>query len=188
VEASGQWKPSGIRGSPRSGRVSREIPRFAGSILSAVAADMQTSAVLHNLEASVEAQLALAGPSDPGIETVGRAMLAALRPALREAAFELANQAAEEVRAQLPGHRVDLNITEGEPTLRITAEETTMHTPEEEFDARITLRLPPSIKDIVERAASDSGDSVNTWVVKTLAGRAHSNRSSRRRIAETFDI
>ena len=149
---------------------------------------MQTSAVLHNLEASVEAQLALAGASDPGVETVGRAMLAALRPALREAAFELANQAAEEVRAQLPGHRVDLNVTEGEPSLRITAEETAMHSPEEDFDARITLRLPPSIKDIVERAASDSGDSVNTWVVKTLAGRAHTNRSGRRRISETFDL
>lgn len=149
---------------------------------------MQTSAVLHNLEASVEAQLALAGSSDPGVETVGRAMLAALRPALREAAFELANQAAEEVRAQLPGHRVDLNVTEGEPTLRITAEETTMHSPEEDFDARITLRLPPSIKDIVERAASDSGDSVNTWVVKALAGRAHNNRSGRRRVSETFDL
>ena len=63
-----------------------------------------------------------------------------------------------------------------------------MHAPEEDFDARITLRLPPSIKDIVERAASDSGDSVNTWVVKTLAGRAHSNRPSRRRVAETFDL
>jgi hypothetical protein len=149
---------------------------------------MQTSAVLHNLEASVEAQLALAGSSDPGVETVGRAMLAALRPALREAAFELANQAAEEVRAQLPGHRVDLNVTEGEPTLRITPEETSMHSPEEEFDARITLRLPPSIKDIVERAASDSGDSVNTWVVRTLAGRAHNNRSSRRHVSETFDL
>ncbi len=41
---------------------------------------------------------------------------------------------------------------------------------EGEFGARITLRLPDSIKDIVERAASDSGDSVNAWVVKTLAG------------------
>ena len=149
---------------------------------------MQTSAVLHNLEASIEAQLALAGSSDPVVETVGRAMMAALQPALREAAFEMANQAAEEVRAQLPGHRVDLTINEGDPTLRITPEETTIHAPEEDFDARITLRLPPSIKDIVERAASDSGDSVNTWVVKTLAGRAHGNRSSRRRISETFDL
>lgn len=149
---------------------------------------MQTSAVLHNLEASIEAQLALAGSSDSGVETVGRALLAALRPAIREAAFELANQAAEEVRAQLPGHRVDLNLNEGEPTLRITAEDTTVQGPAEDFDARITLRLPPSIKDVIERAASDSGDSVNTWVVKTLAGRAHGNRSSRRRISETFDL
>jgi len=149
---------------------------------------MQTSAVLHTLETSVEAQLSLAGSSDPGIENMGRAMLAALRPALREAAFELANQAAEEVRAQLPGHRVDLTLVEGDPYLRITAEESSIHSPQEDFDARITLRLPPSIKDIVERAASDSGDSVNTWVVKTLAGRAHSNRSGKRRVSETFDL
>jgi hypothetical protein len=149
---------------------------------------MQTSAVLHTLEASVEAQLALAGSSDPAVENMGRAMLLALRPALKEAAFELANQAAEEVRAQLPGHRVDLTLTEGEPNLRITAEESSMNAPEEDFDARITLRLPPSIKDIVERAASDSGDSVNAWVVKALAGRAHSNRSGRRRVSETFDL
>ncbi len=88
----------------------------------------------------------------------------------------------------MPGHRVDLTVTEGEPSLRITAEETTMHSPEEDFDARITLRLPPSIKDIVERAASDSGDSVNAWVVKTLAGRAHTTRSGRRRVSETFDL
>jgi hypothetical protein len=149
---------------------------------------MQTSAVLNTLEASVEAQLALAGSSDPGVEAVGRAMLVALRPALKEAAFELANQAAEEVRAQLPGHRVDLTLNEGEPTLRITADETAVHSSEEDFDARITLRLPPSIKDIVERAASDSGDSVNSWVVKALAGRAHNSRAARRRISETFDL
>ncbi|HSL25678.1 MAG TPA: toxin-antitoxin system HicB family antitoxin [Acidimicrobiia bacterium] len=150
---------------------------------------MQTSAVLNNLEAAVEAQLALAGGTDPTIEVVGRTMLNALRPALREAAFELANQAAQEVGAQLPGHRVDLTLVDGEPSIRVTAEETQVTAVEEDFDARITLRLPPSIKEIVERAATDSGDSVNSWVVKTLAGRASStSRASRRRISETFDL
>jgi predicted HicB family RNase H-like nuclease len=149
---------------------------------------MQTSAVLHNLESSVEAQLALMTGSDPTIEATGRAMLSALRPAIREAALELANQAAEEVRAQLSGHRVDLILADGEPSLRITQEEATSGAVEGDFDARISLRLPPAIKDIVERAASDSGDSVNSWVVKTLAGRAHGSKGSRRRVTDTFDL
>ncbi|MGQ0847710.1 MAG: toxin-antitoxin system HicB family antitoxin [Actinomycetota bacterium] len=150
---------------------------------------MQTSAVIHNLETSLQDQLALVAGSDPAIEAASRALLNAIRPALREAALELANQAAEEVRAQLPGHRVDLTLADGEPTLRIVPDESTIPSVEGDFDARITLRLPPTIKDIIERAATDTGDSVNTWVVKTLAGKAgHGHGGGRRRVAEVIDI
>jgi len=149
---------------------------------------MQTSAILHNLESALESQLALAG-ADPNLEAAGRAILAALRPALKEAAFDLAGQAAEEVRAQVSGHRVDLTVVDGEPTIRITPEEQHMApSVEEDFDARITLRLPPSIKEIVEQAASESGDSVNSWVVKALSRRVSGSRPSRRRVNETFEI
>ena len=148
---------------------------------------MQTSAVLRNLESSVQNQLALV--TDPGIEAGGRVVLSSLAAVLKEAAFELANQAADEVRAQLPHHRVEVVLVDGEPNLRVTSEESATPPVEGDFDARITLRLPDSIKDIVERAASDSGDSVNAWVVKTLAGRVASGaRTSKRRISETFDI
>jgi HicB family len=150
---------------------------------------MQTSAILHNLESALDSQLALAG-ADPNLEAAGRAILAALRPALKEAAFELAGQAAEEVRAQVSGHRVDLTVVDGEPTIRITPEEQQHVAPsvEEDFDARITLRLPPSIKEIVEQAASESGDSVNSWVVKALSRRISVSRPSNRRVNETFEI
>ncbi|HEY3428969.1 MAG TPA: toxin-antitoxin system HicB family antitoxin [Acidimicrobiia bacterium] len=147
---------------------------------------MQTSAALHNLESAIEAQLALV--ADSSVEAGGRAVLTALRPALKEAAMELANQATEEVRAQLPAFRVELVLADGEPSIRITAEEATSTSVEGDFDARITLRLPPAIKDIVERAATESGDSVNAWVVKTLAGKAHGPRANKRRIVETLDI
>ncbi len=148
---------------------------------------MQTSVVIHTLESAVEGQLALS--NDPGLESAGRALLAALRPAVREAAFDLAGQAAEEVRAQLwAGFQVDLILVDGEPTIRITSEEPAVTTPEEEFDARITLRLPPSIKEIVEQAASAAGDSVNSWVVKALAGKATTIRPHRRRVNETFEL
>ncbi|HJQ96165.1 MAG TPA: toxin-antitoxin system HicB family antitoxin [Acidimicrobiia bacterium] len=147
---------------------------------------MQTSAALHNLESAIEAQLALV--ADSSVEAGGRAVLTALRPALKEAAMELANQATEEVRAQLPAFRVELVLADGEPSIRITADEAASTSVEGDFDARITLRLPPAIKDIVERAATESGDSVNAWVVKTLAGKAHGPRANKRRIVETLDI
>ncbi|HJU80458.1 MAG TPA: toxin-antitoxin system HicB family antitoxin [Acidimicrobiia bacterium] len=147
---------------------------------------MQTSAALHNLESAIEAQLALV--ADPAVEAGGRAVLAALRPALKEAAMELANQATEEVAAQLPAYRVELVLADGEPSIRVSADESTATSVEGDFDARITLRLPPAIKDIVERAANESGDSVNAWVVKTLAGKVHGPRASKRRIVETLDI
>lgn len=76
---------------------------------------MQTSAVLHNLESSLQNQLALV--TDPAIEAGGRAVLSSLHPALKEAALELVNQAADEVRAQLPGYRVEVMLSDGEPSL-----------------------------------------------------------------------
>ncbi|NND01413.1 MAG: toxin-antitoxin system HicB family antitoxin, partial [Acidimicrobiia bacterium] len=51
--------------------------------------------------------------------------------------------------------------------------------------ARITLRLPDSLKDDLESAAGDSGDSVNAYVIKALSSRA--GRRSARRITETFE-
>jgi len=148
---------------------------------------MQTSAVLHNLESSLQNQLALV--TDPAIEAGGRAVLSSLHPALKEAALELVNQAADEVRAQLPGYRVEVMLSDGEPSLRITSDDMSGAAVEGDFDARITLRLPDSIKNVIEHAASDSGDSVNAWVLKTLAGRASSgSKSSRRRVSETFDV
>jgi hypothetical protein len=147
---------------------------------------MQTSAALHNLESAIEAQLALV--ADSSVEAGGRAVLGALRPALKEAAMELATQAVDEVKAQLPAYRVELVLADGEPSIRITAEESGPASVEGDFDARTTLRLPPAIKDIVERAATESGDSVNAWVVKTLAGKVHGPRASKRRIVETLDI
>ena len=42
-------------------------------------------------------------------------------------------------------------------------------TPSEDLDARITLRVPPSLKSLVEDAAETAGASVNTWVLDALS-------------------
>jgi predicted HicB family RNase H-like nuclease len=142
---------------------------------------------MRTVEAAVEAQVGLTG-DDPAIAAASRSLLAVLRPALREAALDLASQAALEVGAQLPSSNVEVVLVDGEPSLRVTDQEIrTPETDDEEFAARITVRLPPSVKHLVEEAASESGDSINSWVIKALSSRGHKVRSGRQ-VRETFDL
>jgi len=148
---------------------------------------MHLDSLMRTVEAAIEAQAAFTG-DDPAVSAASRSLLAVLRPALREAALELASQAAEEVGAQMPGSRVEVVLIDGEPSIRVTDQEVRVPEPnDEDFAARITLRLPPSIKNLVEEAASESGDSINSWVIKTLSSRGHKVRSGRQ-VRETFDL
>ena len=149
---------------------------------------MHLTPVLTTLEAAVSTQLAVAG-ADPTMEAAASQLLAALEPALRQVGMELAQQAAAEVSAQLGDRSVDVLIVDGEPQLRVsqpTDPEPT--TPEEDFDARITLRLPPSLKGLVESAADETGDSVNSWVVKTLSTGARKSTKVGRTVRGSFDL
>ena len=60
--------------------------------------------------------------------------------------------------------------------------------PQEEFDARITLRLPPSLKRLIEDSASVDGDSVNAWVVDALSKRAKRSVPGDKRVTQAFDL
>jgi predicted HicB family RNase H-like nuclease len=133
---------------------------------------MDTHSAAARFEAALSQQLAMAG--DPAVEAAGRALQATLAPATRQLAMELAEQAANEVAAQLPDHEVDVVLREGEPSLvvRVPAERAGAHTSDEDLQARITLRLPPSLKAMIEESAGDMGDSVNSFVLKTLSARA----------------
>jgi hypothetical protein len=129
---------------------------------------MDTAAALTQIEGAVADHLALTG-SDPSVEQAAQALLTALRPAFRQVAYELAQQAANEVAAQLPGKEVDVVLEDGEPVLRIRTAATDEVLDPEDLDARITLRVPANLKQAVESAAQQLGDSVNSFVVRTLA-------------------
>jgi hypothetical protein len=137
---------------------------------------MDTTTIMTRLEAAVEQQLLVAG-AGPDVEAAGTAILAALGPAVRQIGFELAEQAAAEVAAYLPGHEVVVVLEDGEPTLRVRAVDEETAVSGEGFDARITLRLPPNLKELIEEAAGSSGESVNTWLVKNLSSRTATRRS-----------
>lgn len=123
------------------------------------------------LEAAVERQLLVAG-GQPELESAAEALLGALEPALREAALELASQAAAEVAAQLPDHDIDVVVVEGDPELRVRNEDGQTATvgAGEPLDARITLRLTPQLKNMIEDFAGEKGESVNSWLVRSLSG------------------
>jgi HicB family len=85
-----------------------------------------------------------------------------LQEALAEAALELS--------MQLDRGRVEVRVAGGDPEL-VYVDESEPSQPEasdEASSARITLRLPDSLKARVDAAASAGGVSVNTWLVQAL--------------------
>jgi hypothetical protein len=95
-----------------------------------------------------------------------------LQEALAEAALELT--------AQLESGRVEIRIAGGDPELVLVRDEEPSPEPADEaFTARITLRLPESLKVRIEAAASRDAVSVNTWLVQALQRATESRRSPR---------
>ena len=83
----------------------------------------------------------------------------------------LLSEAALEVSSQLPAGHVELRLAGEEPSLvYVTDEGATQPAPgDDALTARITLRLPDSLKGSLEAAAAQDGVSLNTWIVKALA-------------------
>lgn len=148
---------------------------------------MNLDAITTTLEARTEAQLRLSG--DPAVEAAGSAILEALRPALHEAALAIARQAAEEVAAQLPDRPVDVVLDGDDPMLRIGQPAGEPVVDADELDARITLRLPKALKDVIESVADVEGDSVNAYIVKSLnTNAAAARRSTSERVRGSYDL
>jgi hypothetical protein len=148
---------------------------------------MDIEIVVEQFRRTAEGQLRIAG-DDPSVVAAGQAVMLSLEPALRLAALTLAEQAAAELTAQLPDRTVDVVLADAQPTLvlRSIADDVTVNT--EDYDARMTVRLPEDLKDDLEIAASDLGDSVNTFVVKALAGSAEAlKRTSRSTFEGTIE-
>jgi hypothetical protein len=142
---------------------------------------METASLVTKLEGAIDQQVVVAG-GDADVEAAAKALMAALEPVVRQLAFDLAEQAALEVSSQLPGHEVDVVLAGGEPTLRVRAADGAEPSAAgESLDARITFRLPPTLKELIEYAAEERGESVNSWLVKTVSVQADGSRRGRAR-------
>jgi HicB family len=107
-----------------------------------------------------------------GDESTTRAadlLAVALESSLGRRLQEALAEAALELTAQLESGRVEVRVAGGDPELVLVREEEAVPEPADEaFTARITLRLPESLKVRIEAAASRDGVSVNTWLVQAL--------------------
>ena len=90
-------------------------------------------------------------------------------------------QAALELSEQLPNGNVDVRVAGQDPQFVFVASE-----PAEAYSAplvgddeqaRITLRLPESLKAAIEGAAAADGVSVNNWLVRALTRAVHGGGS-----------
>jgi len=129
---------------------------------------METARIIEAIQADVTA-LAAVG-DEAAVNAAGR-MAAAMAAPLRLRLIEAVTEAATELAPQLPEGRVEVRLVAADPVLVYVEEAPASHKlPEEEAaEARITLRLPESLKAAVEAAAAREGQSVNTWLLQVLA-------------------
>ncbi len=126
-----------------------------------------------NVAAYVEALqqdlAAVAGVGDDSIAEAARRLSAALESSLRLRLMDALGEAAAELTNQLPDGHVEVRLSAGEPEL--------VYVPDpgapppaslEDLTARITLRLPETLKSIVDTAAQEAGVSANTWLLQQI--------------------
>ncbi len=146
----------------------------------------------HDLAAAAEA-------GGPEAKVSAQRLALALDPAVRLALMDALSQAAAEITAELPAGSVDVRLRGREPQFVVDVPTAPMHVaeapsatrapeedpePDDEDDgaqARITLRIPESVKYKAEELAAKGGHSLNSWIVNVV-------RAATRDRAVTVDI
>jgi hypothetical protein len=129
---------------------------------------MNLTIVLEGLQEDLQG---LAELGDERSAQIARRLGDALASNLRLKLFDLLAQAAVELSSKLPSGHVEVRLAGQEPELVFVDEpaDTGGAVVGEELSARISLRLPDSLKASVEKAAEREGVSVNTWLVRAIA-------------------
>jgi hypothetical protein len=127
---------------------------------------MNLSIVIDSLRAELTAVAEL---GDERVAGVAQRLADTLSASLRLRLQDVLSQAALELSSKLPSGHVEVRLAGQEPELVYVEGETESAPAGEDMSARISLRLPESLKSAVEAAAAREGVSVNTWLVRALA-------------------
>ncbi len=133
----------------------------------------------------------------PESRPVAERLLLALDPSVRRVMLEVLGQSAAEITAELPAGVVDVRLRGREPEFVVEVHRPPEppvppgpveppEPPDEEDDgavARISLRLPESVKSRAEDLAARGGYSLNSWIVTVLRA-----ATSRRAVNVDIDL
>lgn len=152
---------------------------------------MQLSHAITNLETAVETQLRVAGPE---VAEAGTHLMAALKPAITQAMMEIVTMAVTEISSQLDTQTIDIKLVDGDPELVVSDDPTAGSPPppppdfDEVGEARITVRLPGYLKDLITNEAEVSGDSINSYVVDLLSSKTRRKGSTGTHHKSTIEL
>ena len=154
---------------------------------------MHLSHAITNLEAAVDTQLRIAGPE---VAEAGSQLMAALKPAITQTMMEVISMAVAEIGSQLEPQSIDIKLVDGDPEL-VVRDDLSATTPpppplhpgvDDADEARITVRLPSYLKDLITAEAEVSGDSVNSYVIDVLSKGARKRRSTGSHTKTTIEL
>jgi hypothetical protein len=128
---------------------------------------MNLTLILESLQDDLQAAAEL---GDERSGAVARRLSELLSSNLRLKLFDVLSQAAVELSAKLPSGHIEVRLAGQEPELvYVDTAGGDSGMAGEELSARISLRLPESLKTAVEQAAAREGVSTNTWLVRAIA-------------------
>jgi len=134
---------------------------------------------------AIQSDLASAAAlGDEASAAAGRRLSQALESSLHLRLLDLLTEVAADLSAQLSSGRVDVRLAGRDAELVVVEEEPAEAPPaaahgDETETARITLRLPESLKLQAEGVAAREGVSTNTWLVRAVAQALEPRRTSR---------
>lgn len=135
---------------------------------------MNIAAFVEALQRDLEA---VGGMGDPAVAEAARRIAAALEPSLRLRLMDVLGEAAVELTGQLQNGHIDVRVSGGEPELVYVEEQSEpIATGDDSLSARVTLRLPETLKSIIDAAAQDAGVSANTWLLQQISRSANPSR------------
>ncbi len=127
--------------------------------------------VSHHVDALLTDLAGVAALGDEQVAQAAERVSQALRASAGLRLLDVLGEAALEISGQLPSGQVEVRLAGQQPSLIYVEGESEQAPPsgDDAFSARITLRLPESLKASLEAAASREGMSLNTFLVRALS-------------------
>src|SRR5436190_11272498 len=142
---------------------------------------MELRPFIAGLQADLEG---IAAVGDDDVAEAARRLTSAVGASAGLRLLDALTEVALEVSEQLPSGHVEIRLSGQDPSFVYVEEEADEAPPaaagDVELVARISLRLPETLKAAVEAAAAREGVSVNTWLVRSLTRLVSSGGGGRR--------